>query len=255
MNKKYSWGMLSSPALKNLADQGAVVLMPVGAIEQHGPHLPVATDLITAEWVSFLTAEKLDAKGVPAVVAPSFAIANSMHHMSFAGSLSIEPRTFIQVLLEQCRAIAAQGFRKIALVNGHGGNTAPLATALIEINRELGFPVFVVPSTGGVDETPFLTDQPSMMHSGEVETSIILAYDESLVDPSYLDLQGPIESPISYEDDGSISTFHRMESHTRNGIMGAAYAATKEKGLALVAAYSDRIADVLSDPLLWALPV
>ena len=70
-------------------------------------------------------------KGIPVVIAPAFVIANSMHHMHFSGSLSLTPGTFIQVLKEQCRAIAVQGFRKIAIINGHGGNTAPIDVALI----------------------------------------------------------------------------------------------------------------------------
>jgi len=255
MKNKFLWEHLRAPEIRKLAEDDAIVLLPVGAIEQHGPHLPVNTDLISATWVSQLTAEKLSQQGIHAVIAPAFAIANSMHHMHFSGSLSIEPRTFIQVIGEQVDAIVAQGFRKIALVNGHGGNTAPINVALIEINRRLGFPVFNLSCIADVDESQFLTDQKSMHHSGEVETSIVLAYDETLVDPSYLELNGPVEGCIEYEDGPAVSTFHHMESHTPNGIMGAAYAATKEKGNALVQAYSDRLCRILADDRLWKLPV
>lgn len=251
MERSLKWDYLRSPELKQLSEENAVVLMPVGAIEQHGPHLPVATDLIVAEWVSEITAKKLRDKGIPAVIAPSFIIANSMHHMNFPGSLSIEPRTFIQVLREQCAAIASQGFRRIVLMNGHGGNTAPINTALIEINRSLGFHVYHMSCLADVDESQYLDTQKSMYHSGEVETSIILAYDETLVDPSYKTLSGPIESGTEYEDSGAMSTFRRMEEHTPNGIMGNAYAATKEKGLALVNAYGERITQILSDEKIW----
>jgi len=255
MKNKFKWEDLSAPELKKLSEEQAIVFMPIGAIEQHGPHLPVATDLISASWVSQLVAEKLEKKGISSVIAPSFVIANSMHHMNFPGSLSIEPRTFIQVLKEQCRAIASQGFRRIALVNGHGGNMAPIDVALIEINRELGFPVYNVPCSGGVDESQFLDSQTCMIHSGEVETSIVLAYDESLVDPSYKELSGYEGGCSKYEDAGVLGTFHYMESHTENGIMGNATTATKEKGIQLVEAYSDNIAEALSDPEFWKVPV
>lgn len=255
MKNKFKWEDLSAPELKRLSEEQAIVLMPIGAIEQHGPHLPVATDLISAGWVSQLAAEKLEKKGIAAVIAPAFVIANSMHHMNFPGSLSIEPRTFIQVLKEQCSAIASQGFRRIALVNGHGGNMAPIDVALIEINRELGFPVYHVPCNGSVDESKIVETQDCMWHSGEVETSIVLAYDESLVDPGYKELSGYGGGCSRHEDAGTAGTFHFMESHTENGIMGNAYAATKEKGIRLIEAYSDNIVEALSDPEFWKVPV
>ena len=86
-----------------------------------------------------------------------------------------------------------------------------------------------------------------MIHSGEVETSLILAYDESLVDPSYTNLSGNSGGCSDYEDCGALSTFHYMESHTENGIMGESCAASKEKGIALADAYCKRLVEVLSD--------
>ena len=219
MKNRFLWEHLRSPELKELAEKDAIVIMPVGAIEQHGPHLPVNTDLITARWLSQLVAERLDAQGLPVIIAPEFVIANSLHHMHFAGSLAIEPLTFIQVLKEQCRAIASHGFRKIAMINGHGGNTMPINVALIDINRELGVPVYHVNCLANVDESQFLDRQQGMIHAGEVETSIVLAYDESLVDPCYKEQFGNPAECTRYEDDGILSTFHYMEASTPNGIM------------------------------------
>lgn len=255
MKNQLMWEQLRAPELKKLAEDGAVVMIPMGAIEQHGPHLPVSTDTILAQWITELAAKEMSAKGVPVVIAPSFVIANSMHHMHFPGSLSLTPRTFMQVLEEQCQAVAAQGFRKIAIINGHGGNTEPIDVALIDINRKLGFPVYNVPYTAGIDESPFLDEQKGMIHSGEVETSLILAYDESLVDPCYREMSGNPGGCSQYEDCGALSTFHYMESHTENGIMGASYASSKEKGLALADAYCRRLVEVLSDEKLWEIPV
>lgn len=255
MKNRFLWEHLRAPELKELAEKDAIVLMPMGAIEQHGPHLPVSTDLISASWVSELVAERLEAKGLPVVIAPSFVIANSLHHMHFPGSLSLEPTTFMQVLKEQCSSIASQGFRKIAIINGHGGNISPINVAIIDINRELGITVYNVPCTGGIDESPFLDKQTGMNHSGEVETSIVLAYDESLVDPCYKEMSGYPANCTKYEDSGVLATFHYMEAHTENGIMGDATTSSKEKGLALVNAYADTIAQALADGVLWNTPV
>ncbi len=255
MKNHFLWEHLRASELKQLSEKNAIVMMPIGAIEQHGAHLPVSTDLITASWACEMVAKRLEEKGIPSVIAPAFTIANSIHHMHFPGTLAIEPTTFIQVLKDQCRAIADQGFRKIALVNGHGGNTEPLNVALIQINRELGFPVYNVFCGGNDFEKPFLDKQTCMYHSGEVETSIILAYDESLVDPCYKEMSGYPGNTTKYEDEHLLATFHYMEAHTPNGIMGDASTASKEKGFALMNAYAEHITEALSDESIWNQPV
>lgn len=254
MKKTYRWDNLTSPEIARLAENNAIVLLPTGSTEQHGPHLPVGTDAILATWMAERTAQTLTEQGVPAVVAPTFAIANSMHHMHFAGSLSLSPRTYIQALQEQCRAIAAHGFKRIAIINGHGGNTAPTKTALVDINLELGFPVYFM-SYISVDERPFLETQAGMNHACESETSMMLAYDESLVDPIYQQTSGYPDGCTKWEDEGVIHTFHRMEAHTANGVMGNSYAATKAKGEAMAAAFEAKLVEALSDETIWQMKV
>lgn len=254
MKKTYRWDNLTSRELGALAENNAIVLIPTGSTEQHGPHLPVGTDAILATWFAERTAQGLQEKGVPAVVAPTFAIANSMHHMNFPGSLSLYPRTYMQCLQEQCRAIASHGFKRMAIINGHGGNIAPTKAALVDINLELGFPVYFLEYIV-VDEAPFLDTQKGMIHACESETSLMLAYDESLVDPIYKETSGYPDSCTKHEDEGVLHTFHRMESHTVNGVMGNSCAATKEKGIALADATTKKLVEILSDEVIWQMKV
>ena len=254
MKKTVRWDNLTAPQLAKLAEENAVVLLPTGSTEQHGPHLPVGCDAILATWFAERAAAGLLEKGVPAVVAPTFAIANSMHHMHFPGSLSLHPRTYMQALEEQCAAIASHGFRRIAIINGHGGNTAPTKAALVDINIRLGFPVYFMDYIV-VDEAPFLESQKGMNHACESETSLMLAYDETLVDPIYRETRGNPNDCTVYEDQGLISTFHRMEAHTENGVMGNSYLATKEKGQALAEATTRKLVEILFDERIWGLPV
>ncbi len=254
MKKPYRWDNLTSPQIAQLARKEAIVLLPTGSTEQHGPHLPVGCDAILATWFAERAAQALDEKEIPAVVAPTFAAANSMHHMGFAGTISLRPRTYMQALLEQCQAIAAHGFRKIAIINGHGGNNAPTKAALVDVNLALGFPVYFIDYMT-VDEEPFLESQKCMNHACESETSLMLAYDESLVDPCYRETKGYPGGCSVYEDQGLVSTFHKMESHTENGVMGNSYLASKEKGFALAEAAASKLVEVLSDPVLWEQPV
>ena len=254
MKMTYRWDNLTSRELGALAENNAVVLIPTGSTEQHGPHLPVGTDAILATWFAELTAQGLVEKGVPAVVAPTFAIANSMHHMNFPGSLSLRPRTYMAALEEQCRAIAAHGFKRIAIINGHGGNIAPSKAALVDINIELGFPVYFLEYIV-VDEAPFLETQKGMIHACESETALMLAYDESLVDPIYKETTGYPGGCTKWEDEGVLHTFHRMEAHTVNGVMGNSCAATREKGEAMAEATTKKLVEILSDDVLWKMKV
>lgn len=251
MKKSYRWDHLSSPAIHALAAQEALVLIPLGATEQHGPHLPVGTDAILSTYFAEEAARVMNAQGRPCLVAPTIAPANSMHHMNFAGSISLEPDTFIRQLTDICKAIAHHGFRRIVLINGHGGNTHPAQTALISINRALGFPVYFMGYWSGTDQSKFLESQSGMIHACESETSLMLAVDETLVDPIYKETKGNPCSVTPLEEDNLIHTFHTMESHTENGVMGNACLATKEKGQALAAEMTRNLVRILSDDCLW----
>lgn len=255
MKQTVLWMHCTSPELGALAEKNAVVLIPVGAVEQHGPHIAVGCDSFLAEWMAVRAAQGLWEKGIPAVVAPTLTVANSLHHMNFPGTVSLRPGTYMQVLREWCSCIAAHGFRRIAIVNGHGGNRAPTSTALVEINLELGFPVYFTNISDGMKPTVGLEAEKSILHSGEGETSLMLAYDETLVDPIYLETQGKRTPPAPPEAAGLATTFHRMETRTENGVSGNSSLATREKGEALMAAATARMVEALSDEALWAQPV
>jgi creatinine amidohydrolase len=123
---------MSWPEVAKLARQKKMVLIPVGAIEQHGPHLPLNCDLTAASEVSMRVARKIGA-----VVAPSIAPGVSTHHMPFPGTITLSTSTFIKVVKEYCASLASHGFMDIVLVNGHGGNSASLTIASSEAREEL----------------------------------------------------------------------------------------------------------------------
>ena len=253
MKNMVRWDNLTSPQIKRLAQEEAIVLIPLGSTEQHGPHLPVGCDNLMATWMAEQVAASLSQKGIPCVVTPSIAVANSRHHMSFAGTISLSVEHYMAVLADYCRCVAAHGFHKIAIINGHGGNDAPTQAALVGINEELGFPVYYAPYYKGdlTVQPETLETQTGMNHACEGETSLALALDESLVDPMYKTLKGNPGYPLEAENKHILTTFHRMESHTENGIMGNSYAATKEKGEIMVRRFVDDLVDVFSNPQVW----
>ena len=106
-----------------LAEGRRDVVVPCGAVEQHGRHLPLDVDAVHAERLGQEVAARLGT----ALVAPTIRVGISPHHMAFPGTISLQPDTFEAVYADYCRSLAAHGFRTVLCFSGHGGNFAPLA--------------------------------------------------------------------------------------------------------------------------------
>lgn len=117
---------LTWPEVKAAIDGGRdTVVMALGATEQHGLHMPLATDALLGDHMAQLLAERIDA-----FVAPTLRVGCSEHHVGFAGTMSISEATMHAVIADLVRSLLSGGFRRIVLLPSHGGNFAPLAAAL-----------------------------------------------------------------------------------------------------------------------------
>ena len=119
----------TSPEIAAYLEQRKLLLLPVGATEQHGSHGLLGTDAILAEAVAKAAGQRL---GI--AVAPVISYGMSQFHLSFAGSFTLRPTTLIALVGDILRSACAQGFKRIYILNGHGGNTAPVRAALQEIH-------------------------------------------------------------------------------------------------------------------------
>lgn len=154
-----------------------VALLPTGATEQHGPHLPLGTDTRAAVGVI----ERLDRDD--AVVLPPLAVGVSDHHRQFSGTLSLSPETFEASVREIVESLAAHGVQKVIVVNGHGGNDDALRRAARRLRQEET--AFVVPWnwwSNLTDDHEALFGRDHVGHAGAAETSVISALAPSLVD-------------------------------------------------------------------------
>jgi creatinine amidohydrolase len=139
-----------------------LLLVPVGSLEQHGPHLPLDTDTAIAEAVTEGVADRLAEQGVPAWVAPPLALGASGEHQHFAGTVSLGTEVLHQVVVELVRS-ARTWAERVVLVNAHGGNIQALTRAVDQLVRE-GHAVGWLPCrTESVD-----------LHAGRTETSLML---------------------------------------------------------------------------------
>ncbi|MGH3385622.1 MAG: creatininase family protein [Nocardioidaceae bacterium] len=129
---------LSREQLRELAD-AAVVVLPVGACEQHGPHLPVGTDFMLAELVAARAAGRVTE--FPVLVTPTVAAGSSEHHVAFGGTISVSSETLQRYLAECCESLVRSGFRRLFLLNGHGGNIDVIGDVARDVSTRSGVPV------------------------------------------------------------------------------------------------------------------
>ena len=156
-----------------------LVLLPVGAIEQHGPHLPLDTDAYDADWLAReVAAACSDPKPL---VLPLIPYGVSYHHEDFAGTLSVRNETMAQIIYDVGMGAARCGATKLVIINGHGGNGPALAFAAQMINRDAR--IFTCVESGETSDVDIdaLAETPNDVHAGEVETSTTLALRPDLV--------------------------------------------------------------------------
>ncbi|HET9983416.1 MAG TPA: creatininase family protein [Longimicrobiales bacterium] len=170
--------------VRDLDRARAVAILPVGAVEAHGPHLPLSTDIVIAEAMARAGAERLAAGGVEAVVVPPLAYTAAPFAADFPGTLSVRPETITALVVDVARALTAQGWRALALANAHLDpmHVSALRAAVSEASAAGLLPV-VFPDITRRRLAERLTEEfrSGACHAGQYETSIVLATEPSLV--------------------------------------------------------------------------
>jgi len=209
----------------------AVLVVPVGATEQHGPHLPVGTDTNIARAIAVRAAERRS----DVLVAPAIAYGSSGEHQSFPGTLSIGAEVTEQLLVELGRSATAT-WSRVLLLCAHGGNAAPVRRAVTRLRRE------------GRDVRDWWPCYPDGdLHAGDTETSLMLALDPATVDADHVATAvGPTASLAQL-----ISPMQRggVAAVSVNGVLGDARQAEASKGTNMLEA---AVADLVDTLDAWA---
>ncbi|NJN17759.1 MAG: creatininase family protein [Oscillochloris sp.] len=168
---------------RRVADE-ALVVLPTGATEQHGPHLPVGTDSMAVEFVARRAAELLRPR-IPALVAPTLAFGSSPHHLPFGGTMSVSTETYYRLICDLLESLAQGGFRRIFIVNGHGGNSEliQLAARDVALRRDIAVAAGSYWTIAWQQLTAAGAGQVGHLpgHAGAFETSLVLALRPELV--------------------------------------------------------------------------
>ncbi len=231
---------LTQPEIAGQLRHNPLVILPLGSVEQHGPHLPAGTDIFAARKIACAVAEQMDG-----LVLPDSALGVTPFHMAFEGTLTLTPETFQRVVVETCASAAQHGARRALLINWHEGNIAPLALAAETLHREHGMKVLTVQACY-VAQDMFGAKYGGLTHGGEIEALAVLAFEPSL---AHLERAGN-----SSERDGArkLDKLRRSRSYqpvlgdvrtmAPTGWYGDPRPATREKALQMIEAIAQAIA-------------
>ncbi|MCA9116316.1 MAG: creatininase family protein [Planctomycetaceae bacterium] len=238
---EYRYEKLTWPEINDAVELDKVCILPVGAVEQHGPHLPLDVDLICPTGIALGAGASLPEK---ILVLPTYQYGYTGHVMDFPGTINTNYETFIRGVIDVAKSLAYHGFKKIILLNGHGSNMPNLDLVARRVNLETDAECVLVAWWRLLTVDPeFLPSwreskfPGGCAHAGELETSLYLYLDEDGVRKDKVK-NGTISfneenSPYNWVDlfgAGPGALISWTSSYSETGVLGEAEIATKEKG-------------------------
>lgn len=253
------WSELKASELGAIVDDTTVALLPVGAIEQHGPHLPLSTDTTLAEGLALEAAKR--ASDATVLILPTVSVAKSDEHTGFPGVLTLDAQTLQAVLVQIGRSVARSGVRRLVLLNAHGGNVPVLQIVARALRIEeamfcvcagwmsMGYPQGLVPEEELRDG----------IHGGFVETAAMLHLRGDLVSMEHAKNFVPSSRDVALSNEvlrllGPVSAGWTMQDLNPEGAAGNAALATAEAGRAIVEHAATRYAKLLDEVSRHKLP-
>ncbi len=229
-----------------------VAVLPAGATEQHGPHLPLSVDTDIAAGILAGASARLPAE-LPVYALPALAVGVSVEHADFPGTLSLSAETFIRTVVELGGGVAHAGVRRLVLLNGHGGQPQALDLAAQELRYRHRMLVAVVNTFDLYDASSFGADEVKYgIHAGAVETSIMLALHPEAVRRAALAEFASLartlkEDFVLASPQGKFGFAWQAQDLNPAGAVGNAKAADEGRGRALLDEASGRLAQFLAE--------
>lgn len=248
------WQEQTTQDVERTVGDDSVVVLPLAAIEQHGPHLPLSTDLEIARGLIRVAFDSLPAS-VQAFVLPPQVWGASLEHAAFPGTVSLQGGTVVEIIHQIGRSIARAGVRRMVVLNAHGGNRASLDAAALRLRVEVGmlvvkasYPRFSRPEGLGLPEAEWKHG----LHGGAVETAMMLHLRPDLVRTEAMrdaaSLGAWLESRFHrVGPEGAASFAWQAGDLNPSGVVGDATLATADMGQALVEHYGRELSEVVRE--------
>jgi len=254
-SRRFSY--LNWKQVEALPKQETLLILPTAAIEQHGHHLPLATDTLINNLLLGKALAKLPAEA-PVYALEPICYGKSNEHLGFPGTLSVSASTFMQVVRDIGVSVAQAGFRKLAIYNTHGGNSSLVDVLARDLRADFGLRTFALYGSGGARYDGVSAQERTYgLHAGEIETAFLLSAAPELVDASAYTVNyiADVEKPETLLPENAAATFAWLTRDIApGGVMGDPRPATAEKGARWAEQAAERIAEALEAMLRWKDP-
>lgn len=257
--ERIDWAGRTYPEIVDIGEEdGSVLVVPVGSIEQHGPHMPVATDVILAEAVARGGTKAAADRDLPVLLLPPVWSGTSQHHLHWGGTLTLEVATMLTVLEEIAASALENGLDAILFLNGHGGN-APVVNAAVKTIGTEHPDVEVLATTYYYLAEPIAeelreSEYGGMSHAGEFETSLMLYIEPDIVREAEYAVDYREEPKGGYDrafhdffSHGPLAAYRAEDSQEGPGTTGDPTLASAEKGEAIYEFLVDELAALLAE--------
>lgn len=232
--------------------ENVVIIQPIGAIEQHGPHLPLAVDAAIGVAVLGKALARLAAE-IPAYALPSLDYGKSNEHWHFPGTITLSSQTLIAVLMEVGESIYRAGFRKLVLMNSHGGQPQIVEIVARDLHQRYAdfmvFPLFTwrVPNMAAELLTP--QEREWGIHAGDAETSLLLALlpEHVKMEQAIAEYPPPLPETSLLSLEGKLPFAWVTRDISQSGVIGDPTTATPEKGDRILASLAEGWVKVIED--------
>ena len=254
------WKNIISQDLDSVDKEKTVVLLPIAAIEQHGPHLPVGTDSIILEGLlqEFVKTQQGTFGDSNVVIAPQLYVGKSNEHLGFCGTMTLTAKTLYDVIDELTDSIVKSGFKRIILTNSHGGNTDLLNLASRDLRIKYGVEVYVFDwwfTDFWQDLLKDVKESDSpyrVFHACELETSLMLKLQPESV---HMDRAADETPDAMFEKNryitlyGPVNMGWKTRDVTKSGVIGSPTFATAEKGEKMLRYAVEKLAAIVAEVL------
>jgi creatinine amidohydrolase len=243
---EFQWNALRSTQFNRAKASEMIVILPIGSTEQHGPHLPVQTDTLLATEVAHRAAA-LCAPDLQVLVLPALWVSLAEHHMALPGTLTLDHDTLVAFIRCIVRSVARQGYRRIFLLNGHGGNINALASVVDQLSPGLDLALATATYWVAAAErfANILEEQKTVMHACEAETSMLMHLRPDLID---VEAARTVDAPpVGFFQTGGVHRWRPVAHWSCSGVVGVPRLANAKKGAELLAAASEAIASALRE--------